>query len=283
MMMRRRRERRDVKKTNLKMTFVSLGGMAALSVLVFSCATTDRVVVSPPRVPGAKYVGMETCAPCHEKEVRDFKLAAHARVTIADSKDEKRGKREGQGCESCHGPGSLHVEAGGERGKFIINPSKNPEACFQCHLDKHAEFNLQYHHPVREGKMTCINCHNPHGHDLKLAKGKHIGRMNENCTQCHREQARPHVFEHEAMREGCTVCHNVHGSINRKMLAQRDSNLCLKCHSQASTAPSGFGGAVNIGRTGSFAHNTRLRQGTCFSAGCHTAIHGSNVNPHLRY
>jgi hypothetical protein len=26
-----------------------------------------------------------------------------------------------------------------------------------------------------------------------------------------------------------------------------------------------------------------LPQGTCWSAGCHEAIHGSNVNGHLRY
>jgi hypothetical protein len=26
-----------------------------------------------------------------------------------------------------------------------------------------------------------------------------------------------------------------------------------------------------------------LRIGTCWTAGCHTAIHGSNVDPRLRY
>jgi hypothetical protein len=30
-------------------------------------------------------------------------------------------------------------------------------------------------------------------------------------------------------------------------------------------------------------HTTRLMQGACWSAGCHTAVHGSNINPHLRY
>ena len=34
---------------------------------------------------------------------------------------------------------------------------------------------------------------------------------------------------------------------------------------------------------GTVDHTSNLKQGTCFSAGCHTAIHGSNINNHLRY
>ena len=146
---------------------------------------------------------MDTCAACHEKEVKNFKLTQHARIQIPGE-----GPRvEGEGCESCHGPGSLHVDSGGDR-KLIVNPGKSPEACFQCHLDKNAEFSLQFHHPVKEGRMSCTSCHDPHGEDILKPKEMQVGRVNQDCAQCHREQARPHVFEHEAMREGCTSCHN---------------------------------------------------------------------------
>ncbi|MBI5395198.1 MAG: hypothetical protein HZA91_07890 [Verrucomicrobia bacterium] len=185
----------------------------------------------------------------------------------------------GQGCEGCHGPGSLHAEAGGGRGKFIVNPSKDPKACYQCHLDKQAQMNLPYHHPVREGRMSCSSCHDPHGADIKKGKSLMIARVNDTCAQCHREQTRPHVYEHEALREGCTICHQVHGSVNQKMLIERNQNLCLKCHAQV-----GIGGAVGANLyIGDSNHNTRVRQGTCYNAGCHTAIHGSNLNDHLRY
>jgi predicted CXXCH cytochrome family protein len=127
--------------------------------------------------------------------------------------------------------------------------------------------------------MSCNDCHDPHGRDIKLAQGMFVGRVNESCAQCHREQARPHVYEHEALREGCTTCHNVHGSINEKMLVERDNNLCLKCHAQVA-APGTAARSVFIGKRD---HTAFLAQGTCFSAGCHTAIHGSNLNPHLRY
>ena len=84
----------------------------------------------------AKYVGTETCATCHEKEYREFKLSTHARIS-----NDKGTEGTAQGCEMCHGPGSLHAEAGGGKGVDIINPRKDPEICFTCHLDKKMEFN----------------------------------------------------------------------------------------------------------------------------------------------
>jgi predicted CXXCH cytochrome family protein len=263
-----------VKTPNWK-TLTALLTFLATAILVISCATIDRIVVAPPMIPGASYVGMDTCGACHEKEVKDFKFAAHAKVTIPGD-----GPRvEGQGCESCHGPGSLHADAGGGKGVHILNPGKKPDACLQCHLDVQAQFHLQYRHPVKEGRMSCNDCHDPHGHDIRKPRGMTIARVNETCAGCHQEQARPHVFEHEALREGCVTCHNPHGSINEKMLVERDNNLCLKCHAQV-VAPGAAARSIFIGKRD---HTAFLSQGTCFSAGCHTAIHGSNLNPHLRY
>lgn len=264
-----------------KLVTVTLIATAAIAALVISCATVERVMVAPPMIPGAKYVGMENCAPCHEKIVRDFKLTQHSRLVIRTPEGDEA---EGLGCEGCHGPGSLHVDEGGGRGVGIVNPKKSADACFQCHLDKRAEFSLQYRHPVKEGRMTCIDCHNPHGQDVTKPKGLFVSRVNDNCAQCHREQSRPHVFEHEALREGCTSCHNVHGSINPKMLTERNNTLCLKCHAQVAAPQPAPANSVFIG---SFPHGgvppEALRQGSCFSAGCHTAVHGSDVNSHLRY
>lgn len=250
-------------------------GLVAGAAFLISCATIDRVVVAPPMIAGAEYVGMDTCGTCHEQEVKDFKLTQHSRIQmrVAEGDDV-----EGLGCEACHGPGSLHVEAGGGVGVAIVNPGENPEGCFQCHLETKAEFSLRHRHPVKEGKMSCTTCHNPHGEDIHLPSGQFVARVNDTCAQCHRDQARPRVFEHEAMREGCTACHNVHGSINPKMLTERDNNLCLKCHAQV--ALPNTEGQTMIGK---FDHSSFLGRGTCFSAGCHTAVHGSDVNSHLRY
>ncbi|SPE53434.1 Cytochrome C family protein [Verrucomicrobia bacterium] len=246
-----------------------------LGLLLLSCSTTPRTVLAPPEIPGAQYVGNQACLDCHTHITRIFPSSPHARIYL------EQAKMPGQsGCESCHGPGSKHIAAGGGRGKFIVNPGKDPAACFQCHLETRAEFDLPQHHPVLEGRMNCAQCHDPHGGDIfKPAGGLAMARWNEGCAQCHREQTQPFVFEHEALREGCTACHNPHGSINRKLLNIADPNLCLRCHAQ-NQGPGVQPGHIYIGNVD---HSLLLRQGACWTAGCHTAIHGSNIHPRMLY
>jgi len=259
-----------------------VGGSAALTLVLLSCSSleTNHAVMAPPGIPGAEFVGSEECATCHEAIVRDFKTATHARLkTQGDN-------AKNMGCESCHGPGSLHVQGGGDTTK-ILNPRKSPATCFQCHTEVRAAFQLPHHHPVLEGKISCADCHNPHkGNAIKgggtngpqSVKGGSTMLLSENgtCFQCHTAQRGPFVFEHEAIREGCLSCHSPHGSVNQRLLTQRNATLCLKCHFQQQDAS----GKIFIGDSD---HSTRLQQGTCWSAGCHEAVHCSQVNAHFRY
>jgi predicted CXXCH cytochrome family protein len=252
---------------------MALGAAGGMAMVLISCSTTPGTVVVPLEIPGAHFVGNHACLDCHANLVRKFPASPHARVHF-----EPAALAGGTGCESCHGPGSKHIAAGGA--KFIINPGKDPSACFQCHLDVQAEFSLPQHHQVAEGHMSCVQCHDPHGGDmLKPKGGLAMARQDESCAQCHREQTRPFVFEHEALREGCAACHNPHGSINQKMLVASDPNLCLRCHAQVQ-GPGVPAGSIYIGNTD---HTSLLQIGTCWTAGCHTAIHGSNVDSRLRY
>ncbi len=127
--------------------------------------------------------------------------------------------------------------------------------------------------------MNCVQCHDPHGLDIKKpVGGLAMARLNQICAPCHRDQSRPFVFEHPALREGCTTCHAPHGSVSSKLLRERDVNLCLKCHAQIQ-------GNLVPGETfiGQVPHNQFLRMGTCWSSGCHTAVHGSNMSRLLLY
>jgi predicted CXXCH cytochrome family protein len=254
-----------------------------------SCKTVSRAVVVLPNVPGANYIGSKECEQCHEEIYRDFASADHGRL-ITQGKNALNA-----GCESCHGPASLHAESGGEvktpntftagRPQTMGSNSRlgmkastgiSESVCFECHANVRGEFNLPHHHPVPEGRMTCTECHSPHKGNAHMRGGAALLAQNDNCLACHASQRGPHVFEHEAMREGCAACHKPHGSVNAKMLTVRDSNLCLKCHFQQQ----GPGGAILIGGSD---HRVRLSQGTCWTAGCHEAVHGSRVNSSLRF
>jgi predicted CXXCH cytochrome family protein len=259
----------------------------ALALAAISCGTLSHPVVLLPDVPGAKYIGSKECEQCHDELYRDFATADHARL-IAPGTNALNA-----GCESCHGPCSLHSDSGGDTlppftftagrsqtgsygARLAAAPARSTATmCYQCHPDVRGQFSLTDHHPVPEGKLDCTDCHSPHKGSIHLAGGTSILSENEMCLRCHPAQRGPCVFEHEALHEGCAICHNPHGSVNSKLLTVRDANLCLRCHILQQTSA----GILINGSN----HNFRPQSGACWTAGCHEAVHGSNVSPALLF
>ena len=60
------------------------------------------------------------------------------------------------GCADCHNP-MEKVSANSLLVRATIN-----ETCETCHQQQRTEFNKRSHMPLHEGKMTCVDCHNPH-------------------------------------------------------------------------------------------------------------------------
>jgi predicted CXXCH cytochrome family protein len=263
------------------------GTSVLLVLMVISCGTVQRTAVLLPNVPGATYVGSKDCEQCHEELYRGFKNADHARL-IAQGPNAINA-----GCESCHGPCSVHSSSGGDVKPPYSFTSGRPQArpmtdrlaaapprttdmvCYECHTDVRGQFNLPNHHPLPEGRISCIQCHSPHKGSAHIGGGTALLSQNDTCIECHAAQRGPYTFEHEALREGCTTCHAPHGSVNAKMLTERNSNLCFKCHFQRVQ-----NGDIYIGGQN---HSTSIQRGTCWSAGCHEAVHGSRVNSSLRF
>ena len=265
----------------------TLLAVAVLALVAISCADPGRSVVMLPNVPGAKYIGSKECETCHDTLYRDFATADHAKL-IAEGTNSIEA-----GCESCHGPCSAHSDSGGDIKPPYSFSSGRPEGsgfdarttvpsartvqsvCFQCHPNVRGQFNLPNHHPVTEGRLSCTDCHPPHKGSAQRGGGTLLLSENDACVRCHAAERGPFVFEHEATRDGCVSCHNPHGSVNAKLLTERNANLCLKCHFQQAT-----GGRLLIGGSD---HTTRVQQGSCWTAGCHEAVHGSRVSPSLRF
>ena len=86
-----------------------------LAALAISCGTITRTVMAPPAVPGATFMGSQSCAECHAEITGDFATALHARLMAPGP------HAANAGCESCHGPASLHNQSGGCRA-----PSSTP-------------------------------------------------------------------------------------------------------------------------------------------------------------
>ena len=164
-------------------------------------------------------------------------------------------KTSGVGCTDCH----FVMEERSD--KALLAADEEETVCFSCHADVRAQMQKVYHHPVREGKMTCSDCHNVHGSVGKnLLKG---ATVNEVCFNCHQEKRGPFVWQHAPVLENCANCHNVHGSNHRDLLNAKGSFLCLQCHS--------YGGHINLPR---YNRTSNPYGQGCIN--CHMTQHGSN-------
>jgi predicted CXXCH cytochrome family protein len=111
----------------------------------------------------------------------------------------------------------------------IVRPMwQTNEACLRCHQTERAQLSMPYHHPLREGKMSCVDCHDPHGG----ADGRNLKNANVNqlCLSCHAQYRGPFAYQHPPVSENCMLCHTAHGSPNTNLLSVSEPALCLQCH-----------------------------------------------------
>jgi DmsE family decaheme c-type cytochrome len=151
------------------------------------------------------------CLACHEGGERIF---WHGSIH----------ENNGLSCSDCHNP-MTNFSAHGLTARESIS-----QTCFSCHKVQRTEFNKRSHMPLLEGKISCVDCHNPHGSTTApLLKADSV---NEVCYSCHAEKRGPFLFEHAPVRENCLNCHNPHGSNFEALLTAPRPMLCEQCHAQ---------------------------------------------------
>jgi DmsE family decaheme c-type cytochrome len=187
------------------------------------------------------------CLACHQKGERNY---------WAGSVHETRGVA----CTNCHS-----VMKNVSR-KHNLKTVVEKETCFQCHKLERAQIQYSSHMPLRENKITCTNCHNPHG--TVTEKLIREATVNQNCYKCHAEKRGPMLYEHIPVRENCLNCHNPHGSNYENLLKVARPRLCNECHTTVHNPAAGGGfGPASPGTV------YRLQNGC---GNCHSNIHGSN-------
>jgi DmsE family decaheme c-type cytochrome len=192
-----------------------------------------------------------SCLTCHNRgEHAAWEGSAHERRSLS--------------CATCH---SVHGSASFEH--QLVKDTQT-DLCATCHQLQVAKTERAVAHmPVREGKMSCSSCHNPHGSLSNVKALKTGSSVAESCMSCHAEMRGPMLWEHAPVRENCATCHDPHGSSNDRMLTVRMPMLCQRCHI-ATRHPSNIydNNAITVNKS------NRMFGRSCVN--CHSNIHGSN-------
>ena len=180
--------------------------------------------------------------------------------------------RAGLLCSDCHDPhepSKRHLREL-RRAQFEDMDAMS-SVCITCHENVAAKLGFPSHHPVREGAMGCVSCHDPH-EDRRVS----LGDRNQLCASCHQDYMGPWTYEHTPVAEDCALCHDPHGAVGDDLLDTIQPVICIGCH----TLNDGFhhegipGEAITTREAATFLDRC---------TDCHGAIHGSYTDEYLRH
>lgn len=198
----------------------------------------------------------DVCLKCHTKGARVFwEGSPHEASDIA--------------CTSCH---TVMKDV---THQHQLTKATVMDTCGSCHLRQVAQQQRNSHMPVREGKMTCTSCHNPHGTVTPALLRENS--LNDTCYRCHAEKRGPFLWEHPPVLESCANCHDPHGSNHEKMLKLAKPRLCQQCHNEQRVHMSSpYGRDTAVGGTGQPTGTSQKFMLGRSCSSCHPTVHGSN-------
>jgi DmsE family decaheme c-type cytochrome len=231
------------------------------------------------------------CATCHNPhgkirpETRsDLCLTCHDNSSPTMAWHSSTHFRYGVACADCHNP---HPNTNVQQTLNIqhTNIARSPRSpmsvdeqttCYKCHQDIYAKSAMPSHHPIKEGKISCSDCHDPHGQTEDNLKEPTVNMV---CYRCHAEKQGPFAYEHPPVTENCSICHDPHGTVTNNLLRQPVTFLCLRCHTGHRKGPN-FHDATLLQDIGTDPALQAAFYSDCTQ--CHQQIHGSDLpSPHL--
>jgi len=208
----------------IAMPFFPMAYILIISVLVFLCALpvtgkAQQTVKKTTRTPVYTKEGSASCLFCHSGEkIRAISTSPHGNAQTPETPAAKRG------CESCHGPGSIHISrAHGGKGfppltRFGRPDTNSPreeqlQACLSCHGDINAgETQIVFvGSPHDRSNINCSTCHTMHV-ETDPINGRET--QTRTCNRCHRRVITEHPrfvekgIDFDALN--CSACHDVH-------------------------------------------------------------------------
>jgi len=171
------------------------------------------------RTPSYTQDGSESCLRCHSGEkMRAIAASPHANPEIQGAPAQEFG------CESCHGPGSIHISRahGGKgfppltqfgRGKSASPREEQLSACLTCHGDDSmGEQQIGFIGSAHDRRtINCSTCHKVHAETDPISDQD---TQTKTCSRCHKRQLAEHPrFEDKSIdfdALSCSTCHDVH-------------------------------------------------------------------------
>jgi len=216
-------------------------------------AAVTPILQTPHAVRGDKRTpfAQDGCESCHGDSSKHVASRANPPAIVFKGKNISPVAQRNEACLTCHTStarmnwqGSAHeVNDKACTDCHTLHASKDPilvratqsEKCFTCHVRQRNESLKFSHHPMREGKVICSDCHNPHGgsNEPRLMKE----RMQFLCSSCHSGTGNSHGG---AFGGGGSIPNRGPGT-NKTVSYLGNQRDCLNCHSQVhgSNSPAG--------------------------------------------
>src|SRR5450432_1958662 len=160
-----------------------IGALVLALLLAPTARAAQQTPDTPPEkaAPAAEQTALPACGDCHADQAKAFGANAHGHGKAAKGEAIPNAV-----CESCHGNGKAHIEAGGDK-SLIVKPQGLTGAnkvCLSCHdittdrVSRHAGAH------ANSARVNCLSCHSIHSSE---PRAPHLLAKKELalCDSCH--------------------------------------------------------------------------------------------------